>query len=117
MRKIKIEKWKSKVPIYEDGKVVGTEEKDESLLDALNVLISVKKPEEMPRGLDKFRTFGRIVKAFDKVEKSGILELEETDYSFLKVCVEKDTPANWGFNPNILKAIEDFLEAKSEESK
>jgi len=117
MRKIKIETWKSKSPIYEDGKIVGTEDKDENLLDALNVLIGNKKPEEMPRGVDKFRTFSRLAKAFDNAEKTKVLELEEADYKFLKDTVEKDVPASWGMNENIMKAIELFLETKSEDSK
>lgn len=118
MKKIKLEKWKSNVPIYgEDGKtIVGTEEKDEDLLTALNVLIANKKPEDMPRGIDKFRLFGRISKAFEKADESRVLELEESDYTFLKEAIEKDTPASWGMNKNILKAIESFLEAKSEDS-
>jgi len=114
MKKIKIKSWKSNVPIYKDGKIVGSEEKDETLLDALNVLIANKKPEEMPRGLDKFRTFNRLAKAFDKAEKTKILELEETDYSFLKTSIESDTPATWGMNASISEAIEDFLSAKDE---
>ena len=118
MRKIKLEKWKSNVPVYgEDGiTVVGTKEKDEDLLTALNVLIANKKPEEMPRGIDKFRLFGRLSKAFEKADKSRVLELEEIDYSFLKGSIEKDCPASWGMNQNISKAIEAFLEAKSEDS-
>jgi len=115
MRKIKIEKWKSKVPVYEGDKVVGTEDKDEDLLVALNVLISNKKPEDMPKGLDKMRTFGRLVKAFDKADKNKVLELEEVDFKFLKDIIEKDIPASWGMNQNIMKAVEEFLDAKSEE--
>lgn len=117
MRKIKLEKWKSRVPKYDtDGKtVVGYGEADEDLLIALNVLIANKKPEEMPRGLDKFRTFNRLSKAFDKADKSRVLELEEVDYKFLKETIEKDIPSAWGMNQNISKAIEDFLSA--EESK
>ena len=119
MRKIKIETWKSKVPVYgEDGQtVVDTKEQDEDLLAVLNVLISNKKPEEMPRGLDKFRLFGRLSKTFDKADKSKVLELEESDYTFLKESIEKDISAGWGMNQNIFKAIEDFLEAKQEGSK
>lgn len=112
MREIKIEIWKSNVPKYEGNEIVGTEEKDEDLLTVLNVLIANKKPDEMPRGLDKFRLFGRISKAFIKAEKSKVLELEESDYSFLKESIEKDTPASWGMNENILKAIEEFLNAE-----
>ena len=114
MRRIKIETWKSNVPVYgEDGTtVIGSKEADEDLLAVLNVLIANKKPEDMPRGLDKFRLFGRISKAFIKAEESKVLELEEADYSFLKESVEKDTLAAWGMNENISKAIEDFLDAE-----
>jgi len=115
MRKIKIEKWKSKVPQYKDGEIVGTEEKDETLLDALNVLIANKKPEDMPRGVDNFRTMSRLSKAFIKAEETGILELEETDYKFIKDDLEKNIPSAWGMNESIMKAVEEFLDAKAEE--
>ena len=114
MRKIKIETWKSKVPKYENGEIVGTEDKEETLLDAINVLIANKKPEEMPRGLDNFRTMGRLSKAFEKAEKSGFLELEEVDYKFIKDDLEKNIPSAWGFNQNIMNAVEEFLNAESE---
>lgn len=118
MRKIKLSKWKSNVPIFEgegeNRKLVRTEQQDEDLLTAINVLIANKKPEDMPRGLDKFRTFNRLSKSFSKAEKSRVLELEEVDYTFLKETIEKDVPSAWGMNENIAKAIEDFLDAKQE---
>jgi len=117
MRKIKIETWKSKSPVFEGSKLIGYEDKDENLLVALNLLIGNKKPEEMPKGLDKFRTFSRLSKAFDNAEDTKVLELEEVDYKFLKDIVEKDIPASWGMNVNIMKAIENFLEIKSEDLK
>ena len=106
MRKIKISKWKVKDL---EGK-----ENEESLLTALSVLISNKKPEELPKGLDKFRLYNKLMKAFDKAEKSGTLELEELEYKFLKDTIEKDIPSIWGSNLNINNAIEEFIEAKSE---
>ena len=115
MKKIQIESWKAKVPIFgEDDKVVGSKEIDENLLVALNNLIAAKKPEEIPRGLDKFRLFGRLAKAFDKAEKTKILEIDDSDYDFLKKTVEKDIPSVWGFNVPLSKAIEDFLDIKAE---
>ncbi len=116
MRKIKLDKWKSPRQIFDkEGKPTGeTEVVDEDLLAALNVLIANKKPEEMPRGLDKFRTFGRLSKAFEKADNSRVLELEEADYKFLKDEIEKSVPSAWGMNKNISKAIEGFLEAKEE---
>ena len=115
MRKIKIETWKSNVPIYKDGEVVGTEKKEETLLDAINVLIANKKPEDMPRGLDNFRTMSRLSKAFTKAEETKILELEEVDYKFIKDDLEKNVPSSWGMNLNIMNAVEGFLNAKQEE--
>lgn len=106
MRKIKVAKWKA---IDREGKEV-----EETLLSALSLLISAKKPEDLPRGLDKFRLYNKLTKAFDKAEKSGILELEELEYSFLKETIEKDIPSIWGSHKDISEAIENFLEAKSE---
>jgi len=104
MRSIVVEKWKVKTP---DGSEV-----DESILSILNALISSKKPEEMPRGLDNFRLMKRLVVAFDNAEEKGILELEEPEYKLLKTMIEKDIPSLWGTNEKISKAVDLFLEAK-----
>lgn len=118
MRKIKIKTWKSNVAKRdENNKIVGTELIDENLLIAINVLIGNKKPEEMPKGLDLFRTMNRISKAFEKAEKTKLLVLEEADYKFIKETIEKDIPSAWGMSPNLSDAVELFLEAKSEEKK
>lgn len=106
MRKITIKKWKARA---QDGKEV-----DESLLVMLNVLISNKKPEELPRGLDNFRLMHRISKAFTKAEETNILELEEADYSFLKKTLETDVVGIWGTKEELKEAVEDFLNAKQE---
>jgi hypothetical protein len=107
MRKVKINKWKAK---DQHGN-----EYDESLLVIFNVLINFKKPEEIPRGLDQFRLFNKLAKAFDKADESGELVLEETEYKFLKEMIEKNIPSNWGANDNITNAVESFLDAKLEE--
>lgn len=106
MRKIKVEKWKAKDA---EGKEI-----EESTLMALNVLIANKKPEEIPRGIDKFRLFGRLAHAFEKAEKTGILELEEIDYSFIKGMIETDVPSTWALNLNLNKAIENIVNSKQE---
>jgi len=105
MRNIKIEGWDVTV----EGKPV-----KENLLVGLNVLIANKKPEEIPKGIDKFRLFGRLAKAFERAEKTNILELEEGDYSFLKKTIENDIPSIWAMNSNMLKAVEEFLNSKEE---
>lgn len=115
MRKINIKTWKAQVPVVDDsGKVIGSKEGDEDLLTALNNLIGAKKPEDVPRGLDKFRLFGRLSKAFSKADKSKVLQLEEADYSFLKETIEKDVPSTWGMSENILNAVEEFMSAEQE---
>lgn len=106
MRKIEVKKWKA---INREGKEI-----EENLLSALNVLIINKRPEDMPKGLDKFRIFNKLAKAFDDAEKSGELVLEEKEYAFLKNTVEKEIPSQWGLNPQISEAIEVFLDAKEE---
>ena len=105
MRKIKIEKWMAKTP---QG------EMEETLLKAIDVLIAVKKPETMPRGIEKFRIMGKIASAFEKAEETNVLELEEKEYEFLKDTIEKEVPATWAMNKNLNKAITSFLEAKDE---
>ena len=107
MRRIKIEKWTS---INSEGNEV-----EESLLAALNIVIAGKDPRELPKGIEKFQVFGRIAKAFQKAVDTGVLELEESDYDFLKNSIIKDVPSVWALNSNLRKAIETFLEAKEVE--
>jgi hypothetical protein len=106
MRRIKVNKWSSRLPTGEEA--------SEDILVALNVLIGAKKPEEIPRGIDKFRIFGKIAEAFDKAIESNVLELEEREYNFLKTTIEKDVPSTWAMNKNLSAAIISFLEAKEE---
>lgn len=118
MRRIRIESWKARVLKFDEtGKVVPGkfDTAEENLLVAFNNLIAAKEPKDMPRGLDQFRLFNRLSKAFEKAEKTKILELEEVDYKFLKDTIERDIPSAWGMSINISKAIEEFLEAKQEE--
>ena len=108
MRKIELNTWKEKVPDGE-GNII---ERDATLLVAINALLINKDPNTMPKGLDKFRTFNRLGKAFDAAEKEGVLTLDDADYIFIKKIVESDIPAAWGMNPDINKALELFLGAE-----
>jgi len=103
MRKIKVEKWTSNGP---DGKV------EEDILKALSIIISGKDPKELPKGLEKFRIFGRISKAFEKATETNELVLEESDYDFLKNSIVRDVPSVWAMNHKLREAIESFMEAK-----
>ena len=104
MREIQVKKWK-------EG------EQEASLLSAINVIIASKKPSELPRGIDKFRIFGRIGRAFDAAEESAILRLEETDYMFLKDIIMDDIPSQWALNKDISDAVNDFLDAEKMEER
>lgn len=105
MREMRLESWDVVLP---DGKKGA-----ESLLTVLSGLLRMKDPQTMPRGLELFRTMGRISKAFDAAQNNGmILKLEESEYSFLKKEIETNIPSTWGLNANALKAVESFIEAK-----
>jgi hypothetical protein len=104
MRKIQIVGWKAKGA---DGK-----DMDEDLLEVLDILLSNKNPAEFPKGLANFRLMDRISKAFQKAEVSKVLELEESDYAFLKSSIENDIPSMWAKNPNVVEAINTFLNAQ-----
>jgi len=115
MRKVKIKNWKASIPVKdEEGKIVGSQEQDENLLVAINVLIASMKPEAQPKGLEKFRIFNKLAEAFEKAEQTKVLALEAREYDFVKNMLEKDMPSFWGMNKNLSKAIIDFLEAKEE---
>lgn len=79
----------------------------------LTALINKASKEDMPQGLDQFRMFNRISKAFDHYEahkeEKSFVELEESDYSFIKRLVDNKIPAEWGSNASIFEAIEKVL--------
>ena len=104
MRKIEVKKWIEKDTKGNDHKV--------DMLILLNSMVAGRKPEDIPRGIDKFRLFGRIAKVFNKAEKTGIMELEESDYSFLKKSLEENIMSTWALNPDVNEAVEEFLNAK-----
>jgi len=106
MKEMKIEKWKANLP---DGT-----EQDETILSAINVLIAVKKPEDIPRGIEKFQIFGKIANAFDSATKTGTLKLEDREYDFLRETIVTEIPSTWAFNKKLNKAINDFLKLKEE---
>ncbi len=106
MRNIEVKEWI----------VVDAEKKEhkEDLLMLLSLLVTNKKPEELPRGLEQFKLFTKLTKAFEKAGETKVLVLEEDTYKFLKATVEKDIPSIWGKNKNIVEAINVFMDAKEE---
>ncbi len=101
MRKIEIKSWRKSL----NGKEL--EENFIMVLKAVLNTVDVK-------GIDKFRMFGRLGKAFEKAKNS--IELEEGDYSFMKGLLEKELPAKWGMIEEVLENVELFMEAKPEKS-
>lgn len=104
MRKIKINEWDSK---DKEGN-----ECNDNILFAFNVLLGSKKPEELPRGLEYFRTFNKISEAFYRADETKLLILEEAEYSFLKNTIEKDIPSIWGMQKELFQAVDEFLTAE-----
>lgn len=102
MKTIPIIEWKSN---DQNGKV------NESTLVMLNALISLARPEDIPRGLEQFHLYQRLSIAFEKASVSKKLVLEDNDYSLLKRIVEKNVPAQWALNKNIASAIDSVLKA------
>jgi len=118
MKKIKVEVWKEKLPLFEDPnnpeKPTGVKESDWSILKSLDILIANRDPQTISKGIDQFRFMSRLGKAFSKAEKDGVLELEDSDYAQLKKLVESNIPDVWGMNPKIMENIETFLNASDE---
>lgn len=106
MRQIEVKEWT----------VIDTEKKEhkEDLLMLLSLLVTNKKPEELPRGFEHFKLFSKLVKAFDKATETKVLVLEETEYKFLKDTVLNDIPMTWAGNKNIVEAIDLFINVKEE---
>lgn len=102
MRKIPIENWKENV----NGNTVDT-----NLLLAINAILTCQASKDIT-GFTNFRTYVRIGDACDKADKTNVLELEEADYEFLKKKFENNIPAAWGLNPDIVKAIDEFMNAQ-----
>jgi len=109
MREITNYKWTEK---YVDKKGEA-KELEGSLVDALSMIINSIDPSKLPRGIDKFRTYGRITKVFDKAKKNESIILEDADYIFIKNFVEADIPMTWGGKSEVLDAIEAFLSSKA----
>jgi len=104
MRRIKIQSWKEK---DEKGNVL-----DANTLSALSYCLNVGLSSERIAGWDKARMVNALDRAFIKAKETGILELEEAQYAFLKKLVEKHMPAIWGGSKDILGAITEFIDAK-----
>lgn len=85
---------------------------EETTILLLELMLRGQDPQKVPRGLDKFRIYSGLVKAFDKAKKTGFIELDEAQYKYLTDMMEKELPAVWATNPNISEAIEIFMDAK-----
>ena len=106
MRNIEVKEWI----------VIDAEKKEhkEDLLMLLSLLVTNKKPDELPRGFEQFKLFRKLTVAFEKATESRVLVLEEDVYKFLKSTVETSIPSIWGTNKNIVEAINLFMESREE---
>jgi len=111
-KKIEVVTWEDE---YTDPVTREKKTADMNTMKLIGVLINDKKPDELPKGWDNFRTFRRLAKAFDKAENNKILEIDDADYVFLKKIVEKDIPAKWAMIDKAWDAMEKFMEKDKEE--
>lgn len=107
MRKIENKKWKETTRDEKDQPI----ELNQDLCGALSALLTVNR-DKLPKGMDPFRTFHLIQHAFEDAKKTGIIELEEAPYLFIKSVVEKEIPPTWGAKEEIFQAVEGFLRAE-----
>lgn len=81
----------------------------EYLGDILINLLAVYERKNNLKGLESFRTYSRIMNAVVAAKETGFIELDSSDYSFLKDLVINDVIPSWGFNKGIVEAVEKFL--------
>jgi len=96
--------------------VIDAEKKEhkEDLLMLLSLLVTNQDPTTLPKGLEQFKLFTKLTRAFEKAQETKTLILEEDTYRFLKNTIEKNIPSIWGTNSRIVEAINSFLDAKEE---
>jgi hypothetical protein len=108
MKKVKFIEWEEE--FIKDGK---TEKQKSDTIMLLDFLLNHQDPRKtILKGMDNFRTRGRIRKVLNNYDKSGLskfLEFLDPDYLFLKKLVEEDIPAHFADNPGIIEAVENFL--------
>lgn len=106
MKKIKINKWTSK---DQEGK-----DMEDSTKNIITYAIQTGMNEEKLVGFDNMRKLNRIGIAMDRI-KNDILELDDEDFEMIKKFIDKYSPAIWGTNPFIMKAVSDFMDKEDEE--
>ena len=91
-----------------DAKLSNGDTVKESIVTVLSLIVSVSA-EALPKGMDGFRLMRRLAEKFDSAEKSGTLQLDDSDYISLKAITEKNIPAKLAMNPKIFSEVEKFL--------
>lgn len=106
MRKIKVKSWK------ENGE-------DQDIISLINIVLRIPDAPNSPglAGIDNFRTYSRLDGAFKKAEKTNELELQESDWVYIKDQLDKKVPASWGLMADVAEAIESFMGAEKVEDK
>lgn len=92
--------------------------RDMDTIKILTMIVNFIPAQKMPRGLESFNIMSNIKVAFDKVttdNRNAWIMLEEREYKFFKDLIEKYVPMAWAINPDVMKSINNFLEAKKEE--
>lgn len=104
MKKILVESWESTSP---DGK----ETIKESTLNVVNVLMNVIMAKEELSGFDNFTFISKVSAALEDAKETGELLLDDVEHEKLVELSKKHVPAQWGSNPDIVRAYDAFLHA------
>jgi len=107
MVKIPNRKWASKDL---DGK-----DTEDNTVNVIMMAIDSVPPEAMPRGFQKTLTYSRIAKAIKNAKK--FIEFENAEHDYIKQIIKDYFPATFGMNKNVMKVVEEIMEAKEENNK
>jgi len=81
----------------------------ECLTDILGHLLLEHEKYTGLKGLEFMRVYRRLSEKFAQAKETGILELENSDYEFLKDLIKNEIKPSWGLNNNLAEVVEKFL--------
>ena len=104
MKIINIMKW--------TGKDQEENEVKEDTIQLISIILNIGAQKENLVGFENMRKIYRISKALDEATDS--IKFEEVDWTLIVDFINKYTPAIWGKNQDIIKAIEEIKNPKEE---
>ena len=85
------------------------EKEIESSAKVIGNLLLLNAATDKLKGIDQFKRYHKFFEIIRKAEKSGFIEIEDKDHSYIKDLITKEIPSTWGANINIYKVVENIL--------